>query len=43
MPLKIVGAAFGRTGTKSIKIAFEKLGLGPCHQMFELHNKTQTK
>ena len=38
MPLKIVGAAFGRTGTKSIKIALEKLGFGPCHHMFELHN-----
>ena len=38
MPLKIVGAAFGRTGTKSIKIALEKLGFGPCHHMFVLHN-----
>jgi len=38
MPLKIVGAAFGRTGTKSIKIALEKLGFGPCHHMFELHD-----
>ena len=38
MPLKVVGAAFGRTGTKSIKIALEKLGFGACHHMFELRN-----
>ncbi len=43
MPLKVVGAAFGRTGTKSIKLALERLGFGPCHHMFELgDNSKQT-
>ena len=29
MPLKIVGAALGRTGTHSLKRALEELGFGP--------------
>jgi hypothetical protein len=37
MALKIVGAGFGRTGTKSLKFALDQLGFGPCHHMFELH------
>lgn len=36
MPLKVVGAGFGRTGTKSLKNALEMLGFGPCHHMFEV-------
>jgi len=36
MPLDIIGAGFGRTGTLSLKIALEKLGLGPCYHMFEV-------
>ena len=36
MPLKVVGAGFGRTGTNSLKLALEKLGFGPCHHMFEV-------
>lgn len=36
MPLKLVGAGFGRTGTKSLKAALEMLGLGPCHHMAEV-------
>lgn len=31
--LKIVGASFGRTGTRSVCAALEMLGLGPCHFM----------
>jgi len=36
MALSIVGAGFGRTGTTSMKMALETLGLGPCHHMKEL-------
>lgn len=38
MTLKIVGAGFGRTGTKSLKEALERLGFGPCYHMTELHH-----
>lgn len=39
MPLKVIGAGVGRTGTYSLKIALNQLGLGPCHHMEEvLHN-----
>ncbi|SCL21411.1 hypothetical protein GA0070616_2293 [Micromonospora nigra] len=34
--LEVVGASFGRTGTKSLKTALERLGVGPCHHMSEL-------
>lgn len=34
--MQLVGAAFGRTGTKSLKAALEMLGLAPCHHMFEV-------
>lgn len=37
MPLKIIGAGFGRTGTLSLKIALEQLGLGPCYHMVSVH------
>ena len=37
MTLKVVGAGFGRTGTKSLKAALEQLGFGPCYHMIELH------
>lgn len=36
MPLKVVGAGFGRTGTMSLKVALEELGFGPCYHMIEL-------
>jgi hypothetical protein len=35
MPLKVIGAGFGRTGTMSLKAALEQLGLGPCYHMVE--------
>jgi len=43
MTLKIVGAGFGRTGTRSLKEALEILGFGPCHHMMEVfvHPETQ--
>jgi Sulfotransferase domain len=36
MTLKVIGAGFGRTGTLSLKNAFERLGFGPCYHMFEV-------
>src|SRR5215471_13244034 len=33
MPLSVIGAGFGRTGTLSLKLALEQLGFGPCHHM----------
>jgi len=43
MPLEIIGAGFGRTGTRSLKDALDMLGFGPCHHMRELHdNDTQS-
>lgn len=39
MPLKIIGAGFGRTGTASLYVALRQLGY-PCYHMFEvLQNK----
>ena len=34
--MKIFGAGFGRTGTMSLKIALEKLEMGPCYHMREV-------
>jgi Sulfotransferase domain len=36
MPLKVIGAGFGRTGTMSLKLALEQLGFGPCYHMAEV-------
>jgi hypothetical protein len=33
MSLKVIGAGLGRTGTYSLKLALEALGLGPCFHM----------
>ena len=33
MALSVIGAGFGRTGTESMKLALEALGMGPCHHM----------
>ncbi|WP_193163650.1 sulfotransferase family protein [Microbulbifer hainanensis] len=33
MKLQLIGAAFGRTGTLSLKLALELLGFGPCLHM----------
>jgi len=37
MSLKVIGAGFGRTGTLSLKLALEQLGLGPCYHMAEVN------
>ena len=36
MPLKVIGAGFGRTGTTSLKAALEILGYDKCHHMTEV-------
>ncbi len=36
MTLKVIGSGLGRTGTLSLKLALEQLGLGPCHHMVEV-------
>jgi len=33
MTLQVIGAGVGRTGTYSLKLAINQLGLGPCHHM----------
>ncbi len=40
MTLHVIGAGVGRTGTYSLKLAINQLGLGPCHHMEEvLHDQ----
>lgn len=40
MTLQVIGAGVGRTGTYSLKLALNQLGVGPCHHMEEvLHNQ----
>ena len=34
--MKVFGTGFGRTGTMSLKIALEELGIGPCYHMKEV-------
>ncbi|MEV0612473.1 sulfotransferase family protein [Nonomuraea sp. NPDC050404] len=34
--LTVIGAGLPRTGTSSMKAALERLGLGPCHHMFDI-------
>ncbi len=36
MPLTVVGAGVGRTGTHSLKLALEQLLTGRCHHMVEI-------
>ena len=36
MPLAVIGAGLPRTGTSSLKLALEQLGLGPCYHMREI-------
>lgn len=36
MPLSVIGAGLGRTGTMSLKLALELLGFGPCYHMAEV-------
>ena len=36
MSIKVIGAGFGRTGTLSLKVALEDLGLAKCYHMTEV-------
>lgn len=36
MSLQVIGAGLGRTGTLSLRLALNELGLGPCHHMEEV-------
>ena len=36
MPLSVIGAGFGRTGTMSLKLALDRLWFGPCYHMTEV-------
>lgn len=36
MALQVIGAGLGRTGTLSLKLALEHVGLGPCYHMTEI-------
>jgi hypothetical protein len=39
MPLKVVGAGLGRTGTHSLKLALEQLLGAPCYHMLEVFER----
>ncbi|HEY0417879.1 MAG TPA: sulfotransferase [Acetobacteraceae bacterium] len=41
MALSVIGTGFGRTGTNSLKLALEQLGLGPCHHMHEVRRSPE--
>jgi hypothetical protein len=43
MNLKVVGAGLGRTGTHSLKIAFEQLLGGPCYHMVEVLGRPEQR
>jgi hypothetical protein len=36
MSLKVIGAGWSRTGTFSLRLALQQLGLGPCYHMHEV-------
>ena len=36
MTLSVIGAGVGRTGTYSLKLALNQIGVGPCHHMEEV-------
>jgi hypothetical protein len=42
MALSVIGSGLGRTGTMSLKIALEQLGLGPCHHMVEVFKQPES-
>lgn len=41
MGLSVIGAGFGRTGTLSLKLALEQLGVGRCYHMMEVFQKPE--
>lgn len=42
MTLQVIGAGLGRTGTLSLKLALEHIGLGPCYHMSEMLSHMRT-
>ena len=40
--LKVIGVGLGRTGSVSLKLALNRLGLGPCHHMTEVIANPET-
>jgi hypothetical protein len=43
MSLAVFSAGFGRTGTLSLKLALEEIGLGPCFHMKEVVERGETQ
>ncbi len=43
MPIKVIGAGFGRTGTDSMREALIILGFGSCHHMMEVMGNEEQK
>lgn len=43
MTLKVIGVGVGRTGTYSLKLAINQVGMGPCHHMEEVLHKMATQ
>jgi hypothetical protein len=43
MPLAVIGAGFGRTGTHSLNLALEQIGFGPCHLMEDVLKAPQQR
>lgn len=43
MPLDVIGVGLGRTGTHSLKLAFNMLGFGPTHHMSEVMTNPEQK
>ncbi|MBK0399946.1 hypothetical protein H0I76_12160 [Limibaculum sp. M0105] len=41
--MQVIGTGVGRTGTYSLKLAINQLGLGPCHHMEEVLLNPQTQ
>lgn len=41
--MKVIGTGVGRTGTMSLKLALEQLGVGPCYHMVEVLNDMETR
>ncbi len=42
MTLKLIGAGYGRMGTRATKDALEMIGFGPCHHMAEVFAHQET-
>jgi hypothetical protein len=42
MALEVIGTGLGRTGTKSMHSALNRLGFGPCHHMIEVITRPET-